>query len=90
MENSFQQSVSKEIVLFHAFTVIFYLHRAMVDENSTDEERISLLRKTCSEHAVMYKDAMNGKGIDRHMFGLYVVSKGLGYVSTFTFTLTKC
>ena len=60
----------------------FYLHRAMVDENSTDEERISLLRKTCSEHAVMYKDAMNGKGIDRHMFGLYVVSKGLGYVST--------
>ena len=53
----------------------------MMDENSTNEERISLLRKTCSEHAVMYKDAMNGKGIDRHMFGLYVVSKGLGYVS---------
>ena len=53
-----------------------------MDENSTNEERISLLRKTCSEHAVMYKDAMNGKGIDRHMFGLYVVSKGLGYVST--------
>ena len=24
---------------------------------------------------------MNGKGLDRHLFGLYVISKGLDFVS---------
>ncbi len=53
----------------------------MEDSGATSEERIALLRTTCTEHARMYKDAMNGRGIDRHMFGLYVACKGLGYVS---------
>ncbi len=53
----------------------------MEDKSCTNEERISLLHKACADHAVLYKDAMNGKGIDRHLFGLYVACKGMGHVS---------
>ena len=56
--------------------------RAMGNPEMTNEERVVLLRKACSEHQQLYRDAMNGKGIDRHMFGLYVACKGLGYVRT--------
>ena len=59
----------------------FYNHRAMESKSCTNEKRIGLLRKACADHAVLYKDAMNGKGIDRHLFGLYVACKGMGHVS---------
>lgn len=52
--------------------------RSMFDENATNEERIQLLRIASKKHQSLYRDAMTGKGIDRHLFGLYVVSKGLG------------
>ena len=29
----------------------------------------------------VYWDCMNGKGLDRHLFALYVISTGLDYVS---------
>ena len=45
------------------------------------EKTISLLQRACTLHAAMYKDCMNGKGLDRHLFALYVISKGLDYVS---------
>lgn len=35
------------------------------------------LRKSASKHATLYKEAMAGKGIDRHLFGLYIASIGL-------------
>ena len=53
----------------------------MFDEDATNEDRIELLRLASQKHQAMYRDAMTGKGADRHMFGLYVVSKGLGLVS---------
>ena len=40
------------------------------------------MHRACERHARQYKDCMNGMGIDRHLFALYVVSKGLDYVSS--------
>ena len=47
------------------------------------EKRISLLREACATHQRGYQDAMCGKGIDRHLFCLYVVSKYLEVESPF-------
>ncbi|EEB10161.1 carnitine palmitoyltransferase I, putative [Pediculus humanus corporis] len=46
-------------------------------------EKIGLLRKACALHQKGYQDAMCGKGIDRHLFCLYVVSKYLEVDSPF-------
>ena len=53
----------------------------MEDPDSNHEVRLKHLRNACVKHQQMYKDAMNGYGIDRHLFALYVICKGLGYVS---------
>ena len=58
-----------------------FIFRAFLDKSVDRETKIKLLQKACEVHVKMYKDAMNGKGIDRHLFALYVVSKGLDYVS---------
>jgi carnitine O-palmitoyltransferase 1 len=42
-----------------------------------------MLRKACQVHQRGYQDAMCGKGIDRHLFCLYVVSKYLEVDSAF-------
>lgn len=55
--------------------------RAFVDETVAPEEKYRLLLKAAELHAKMYKDCMNGKGIDRHLFALFVVCRGQGYVS---------
>lgn len=57
--------------------------KAMMNPSSSKEERIKLLQKSADLHTILYKDAMNGKGIDRHLFALYVASKGLGYECNF-------
>lgn len=44
------------------------------------DELLQLLRVAGVKHQKLYRDAMNGQGIDRHLFALFVVSKGLGYV----------
>ncbi|KAL4216366.1 hypothetical protein ACF0H5_024093 [Mactra antiquata] len=54
--------------------------KAYFDKTVPASEKIKLLRKASEVHARMYKDCMNGMGIDRHLFALYVVSKGLDYV----------
>lgn len=56
---------------------------AFLDPNQPQEKKRSLLKAACEKHATLYKDAMNGKGIDRHLFALYVASRGLGLVSYF-------
>ena len=66
--------------VFRMFNV--YISRAFFDKTKSAEEKITLLRRACDIHQNQYRDAMNGKAIDRHMFALYVVSKGMGYVST--------
>ena len=55
--------------------------KAFVDETVAPEEKYRLLLKAAELHAKMYKDCMNGKGIDRHLFALFVVCRGQGYVS---------
>ena len=48
-----------------------------------NEERKRLLNKAVERHALGYKLAMTGKGIDRHLFCLYVMSKYLKVESPF-------
>uniref|UniRef100_A0A1A8ELV2 Carnitine palmitoyltransferase 1A (Liver) n=1 Tax=Nothobranchius korthausae TaxID=1143690 RepID=A0A1A8ELV2_9TELE len=56
--------------------------RAMV-RDETREERLRLLKVAAEKHQNMYRLAMTGEGIDRHLFCLYVVSKYLGEDSAF-------
>uniref|UniRef100_A0A0V0G650 carnitine O-palmitoyltransferase n=1 Tax=Triatoma dimidiata TaxID=72491 RepID=A0A0V0G650_TRIDM len=57
--------------------------KAMIDAKKTTMERVNLLQKACKQHQLAYQDAMCGKGIDRHLFCLYVVSKYLEVDSPF-------
>ncbi|XP_008291897.1 carnitine O-palmitoyltransferase 1, liver isoform isoform X1 [Stegastes partitus] len=56
--------------------------RAMI-RDETREERLKLLKQAAEKHQNMYRLAMTGDGIDRHLFCLYVVSKYLGEDSAF-------
>ncbi|XP_045892612.1 carnitine O-palmitoyltransferase 1, liver isoform isoform X1 [Micropterus dolomieu] len=56
--------------------------RAMI-RDETREERLKLLKVAAEKHQDLYRLAMTGKGIDRHLFCLYVVSKYLGEDSPF-------
>ncbi|CAG4942207.1 unnamed protein product [Colias eurytheme] len=57
--------------------------KAMEDPNSTIEDRLELFLKASQRHQLGYQDAMAGRGIDRHLFCLYVVSKYLELDSPF-------
>jgi carnitine O-acetyltransferase len=52
---------SKETV---AFT------RAMIDPSKSNNERRELFKLAVAQHGKVMKDAMTGKGVDRHLFGL--------------------
>lgn len=54
---------------------------AFVNKAVPIETKYELLLKAADLHAKRYKDCMNGMGIDRHLFSLYIVCKGQGYVS---------
>ncbi|XP_075857827.1 carnitine O-palmitoyltransferase 1, liver isoform isoform X1 [Microcebus murinus] len=56
---------------------------AMVDPAQTAEQRLRLFKIASEKHQLMYRLAMTGAGIDRHLFCLYVVSKYLGMDSPF-------
>jgi len=53
------------------------------DPTISKEQKIDLLRLACDGHQDYYRSAMTGKGVDRHLFALYVVSQGLGVESAF-------
>ncbi|XP_037036694.1 carnitine O-palmitoyltransferase 1, liver isoform-like [Bradysia coprophila] len=57
--------------------------KSMEDNKSDLNERVKLLRIACKQHQAGYIDAMCGRGIDRHLFALYVVSKYLEIDSPF-------
>jgi len=57
--------------------------KAMEDPMSNATERVRLLKDACDRHQLGYQDAMCGKGIDRHLFCLYVVSRYLEIESPF-------
>uniref|UniRef100_A0A3P9AG60 Carnitine O-palmitoyltransferase n=1 Tax=Esox lucius TaxID=8010 RepID=A0A3P9AG60_ESOLU len=54
--------------------------RCMMEDNPL---RLKLLKEAAQRHQQLYRLAMTGKGIDRHLFCLYVVSKYLGVDSPF-------
>ncbi|CAG5119940.1 unnamed protein product, partial [Candidula unifasciata] len=54
-----------------------------IEDGKPKEECIQLLRKAADYHQGLYRDSMTGKGVDRHLFCLYVVSKYLGVDSPF-------
>ncbi|KAF0041218.1 hypothetical protein F2P81_007116 [Scophthalmus maximus] len=47
--------------------------RAMEDTSATNTQRLGLFRKAADTHQNMYRLAMTGSGIDRHLFCLYIV-----------------
>ncbi|XP_006893297.1 PREDICTED: carnitine O-palmitoyltransferase 1, liver isoform [Elephantulus edwardii] len=56
---------------------------AMVDPHQTVEQRLKLFKIASEKHQLLYRQAMTGAGIDRHLFCLYVVSKYLAVDSPF-------
>ncbi|KAH1180656.1 hypothetical protein KIL84_001590 [Mauremys mutica] len=57
--------------------------RAMTDSAQSAAQRLALFRVAAAKHQTLYRRAMTGAGIDRHLFCLYVVSKYLGVDSPF-------
>uniref|UniRef100_A0A8C2JXM5 Carnitine O-palmitoyltransferase 1, muscle isoform n=1 Tax=Cyprinus carpio TaxID=7962 RepID=A0A8C2JXM5_CYPCA len=55
--------------------------KAMEDERTT--QRLALFKKAADKHQNMYRLAMTGAGIDRHLFCLYIVSKVMDIDSPF-------
>lgn len=66
-------------IVLHASQVIYNIFLYILQ----NDERVELLKKACDRHQLGYQDAMCGKGIDRHLFCLYVVSKYLEVDSPF-------
>ncbi|XP_042531921.1 carnitine O-palmitoyltransferase 1, liver isoform [Dipodomys spectabilis] len=56
---------------------------AMADPTQTVEQRLRLFKLASEKHQQLYRLAMTGAGIDRHLFCLYVVSKYLAVDSPF-------
>jgi DNA-binding PucR family transcriptional regulator len=57
--------------------------RAMDDPSVSAKERLELLKTAVNAHQLRTKQAMAGQGIDRHLFALYVVSRGKDINSAF-------
>jgi carnitine O-palmitoyltransferase 1 len=57
--------------------------RSMLDKDCPNEERLRLLRLASDRHQELYRDAMTGRGVDRHLFALYVVQRYLEEESPF-------
>lgn len=55
----------------------------MVDPSVSDADKVKLLQAACAQHQDAYRNAMSGKGVDRHLFTLYCVSVGFGIESPF-------
>eukprot|EP01134_Creolimax_fragrantissima_P005903 CFRG5903T1 len=57
--------------------------RAMIKDIGTREDKVKLLHKATAKHQLISREAMTGQGCDRHLFALYVTSKGIGTESKF-------
>ncbi|XP_031420516.1 carnitine O-palmitoyltransferase 1, muscle isoform [Clupea harengus] len=57
--------------------------RAMEDLKQKKDECLALFQKASEKHQQMYRLAMTGSGIDRHLFCLYILSKLMGIDSPF-------
>jgi carnitine O-palmitoyltransferase 1 len=56
---------------------------AMVDPAMSRADKLKALQKACDVHQDGYRNAMSGKGVDRHLFTLYCTSVGFGIESPF-------
>lgn len=57
--------------------------RALDNPAKTNKEKVDLLHQAAEQHQEGYRNAMTGRGIDRHLFCLYVVSRYLNKDSPF-------
>ncbi|CAI4223055.1 unnamed protein product [Auanema sp. JU1783] len=57
--------------------------RSFMNAEITKEEKIEKLKKACVTHGIRNRECMVGKGVDRHLFVLYILSKGTGISSAF-------
>ncbi|NXU54117.1 CPT1A palmitoyltransferase, partial [Turnix velox] len=57
--------------------------RSMEDPTESNENRLKYFKLAAAKHQLLYRMAMTGAGIDRHLFCLYVVSKYLAVDSPF-------
>merc|ERR550539_422423 len=57
--------------------------KTMEDPYEKTENKVEALKVACNRHVTGIQDAMTGKGIDRHLFALYVVSRYLNEDSQF-------
>lgn len=53
-------------------------------------EKLTLFRRAANKHQNMYRLAMTGSGIDRHLFCLYIVSKYFDVDSPFLEKVDPC
>ncbi|XP_060632301.2 carnitine O-palmitoyltransferase 1, muscle isoform [Anolis sagrei] len=56
---------------------------SMADPSCSPSERLELFQVAAEKHQHLYRLAMTGSGLDRHLFCLYVVSRYLGVESPF-------
>ncbi|GMR46360.1 hypothetical protein PMAYCL1PPCAC_16555, partial [Pristionchus mayeri] len=56
---------------------------AMHDEAVDRSKRAEILRLACEAHVLRNRNCMAGKGVDRHLFVLYVMAKASGIHSSF-------
>ncbi|KAI6223623.1 Carn-acyltransf domain-containing protein [Aphelenchoides fujianensis] len=57
--------------------------RAMLEEERDKKQCIEMLQAACKTHQERSRRAMTGQGVDRHLFVLYVISKGMGIENAF-------
>ncbi|KAI6208440.1 Cpt-6 [Aphelenchoides besseyi] len=57
--------------------------RAMVEDDRDSVKCANLLIAACQTHQQRSRKAMTGQGVDRHLFTLYIISKGMGIDSPF-------
>jgi carnitine O-palmitoyltransferase 1 len=57
--------------------------RLMVDAAASPRDKLLALQRAAARHVATTFDAMSGKGIDRHLFALYVVALGTSTDSPF-------
>ena len=54
-----------------------------IERGAPRDEVLSLLRVAGNKHQESYRNSMAGKGVDRHLFALYIISKYLKVESPF-------
>ncbi|CAB3398206.1 unnamed protein product [Caenorhabditis bovis] len=57
--------------------------KTMLDNNASSKQKLAKLKEACDHHQDYYRTAMAGKGVDRHLFALYVVARYYGIDSPF-------